>query len=123
MVCQLCEWQMRAHEEVTHPSREDIERQISKTESDLEATEGPLDAEEQNIAAQSHRLLKQARNALNVGDFQGAATLSAKARALLLALRRPYDREKPRVVRISEPASWPRMVTVLNGRRARPEAI
>jgi hypothetical protein len=89
-----------ALEKATHPQRDDVEKQIAETEHDLKAMKRPLNAEEQRTAAQIRTWVIDARKALNVDDLEGAYTLSAKARALLVNLRK-RSVETPHVLLIN----------------------
>ena len=86
-----------ALEKVTHPQQNDVEKQIAETENALKAMKPPLNAEEQKTAAQIRTWVIDARKALNADDLEGAYTLSAKARALLLNLRK-HSVEAPHVL-------------------------
>jgi hypothetical protein len=59
---------------------------IAATERGLKEINRPLSDQEKKTAAQIKQYLKQARQALNTGDVDGAATLAAKAQVLLREL-------------------------------------
>ena len=59
---------------------------IAATERGLKGINRPLSDQEKKTAAQIKQYLKQARQALNTGDVDGAATLAAKAQVLLREL-------------------------------------
>ncbi|MGD0731828.1 MAG: hypothetical protein ABR956_11225 [Terracidiphilus sp.] len=59
---------------------------IAATERGLNNIGRPLGKQEQKTAAQIRKYLKQAREALNSGDVDGAHTLAAKASVLLSEL-------------------------------------
>jgi len=56
---------------------------IAATERQLNGIDRVLSKQEQKTARQVREFLKQAREALNSGDVDGAHTLAAKARVLL----------------------------------------
>lgn len=59
---------------------------IAATERGLKGINRPLSDQEKKTASQIKQYLKQARQALNSGDVDGAATLAAKAQVLLREL-------------------------------------
>jgi hypothetical protein len=59
---------------------------ISATERGLKGINRPLSDQEKKTASQIKAYLKQARQALNSGDVDGASTLAAKAQVLLREL-------------------------------------
>ena len=59
---------------------------IAATERGLKEINRPLSDQEKKTASQIRQYLKQARQALNSGDVDGAATLAAKAQVLLREL-------------------------------------
>jgi hypothetical protein len=59
---------------------------IAATERGLKEINRPLSDQEKKTASQIKQYLKQARQALNTGDVDGAATLAAKAQVLLREL-------------------------------------
>jgi hypothetical protein len=68
--------------------RQQTVNSIAATERGLSAITRPLSDQEKKTAAQITEYLKQAREALNSGDVDGAHTLAAKARVLLGELNR-----------------------------------
>jgi len=63
--------------------RRDTVNSISATERGLNGLGRNLSSQEQKTAAQIREYIKQAREALNSGDVDGASTLAAKAKVLL----------------------------------------
>jgi hypothetical protein len=63
--------------------RRETEASMAATERGLHGLRRGLNSQEQKIAAQIRGFLKQARQALNSGDVDGAHTLAAKAQVLL----------------------------------------
>lgn len=63
--------------------RRETEASIADTERGLRGLNRGLNGQEQKTAAQIRGFLKQARQALNSGDVDGAFTLAAKAKVLL----------------------------------------
>jgi ribosomal protein S20 len=59
---------------------------IAATERGLNGLNRALSAQEQKTATQIREYLKQAREALNSGDVDGAHNLAAKAKAVLSEL-------------------------------------
>ena len=68
---------------VGEQSRNDTVKLIQATEQRLAHVTRPLSAEEQATDTQIRNFLKQARQALNSGDTDGAHTLATKAKLLL----------------------------------------
>jgi hypothetical protein len=62
---------------------------IGGTEQGLNSIKRPLSTEEKVTAAQIHTFLKQAQQALDNGDTDGAHTLATKAKLLLDELTKP----------------------------------
>jgi phage shock protein A len=62
---------------------------INSTEQGLNGIKRSLSTEEKVTAAQSHTYLKQAQQALDNGDTDGAHTLATKAKLLLDELTKP----------------------------------
>ncbi len=63
--------------------RRETEASISETERGLRGLDRSLSSQDQKTAAQIRGFLKQAKQALNSGDVDGAFTLAAKAKVLL----------------------------------------
>jgi len=66
--------------------RSQTEETINVTEKGINAITRSLSDAEAKTAAQIHEFLKQAREALNSGDVDGALTLAKKAKVLLAEL-------------------------------------
>jgi hypothetical protein len=66
--------------------RTQTEDMINATEKGVNSITRPLSDSETKTAAQIHEFLKQAREALNGGDVDGARTLAKKAKVLLTEL-------------------------------------
>jgi outer membrane biosynthesis protein TonB len=67
-------------------SRSETEELINSTEKGVNGISRSLNDSETKTAAQIHVFLKQAREALNTGDVDGASTLAKKAKVLLAEL-------------------------------------
>jgi hypothetical protein len=61
----------------------DTQKLIQQTEERLKGIGRPLSSDEQSTAEQIRTFLKQARQAIDIGDFDGAQTLATKAKLLL----------------------------------------
>jgi hypothetical protein len=66
--------------------RSQTEEMISSTEKGVNAITRALNDSETKTAAQIHQFLKQAKEALDTGDVDGALTLAKKAKVLLAEL-------------------------------------
>jgi hypothetical protein len=66
--------------------RHSVEESIASTDRGLNNIGRSLNFQEQKTAAQIHGFLRQAREALNAGDVDGAKTLASKAKVLLSEL-------------------------------------
>jgi hypothetical protein len=70
------------------PNRQNIQQEISSTESGLNGIHRSLSGDEQQTASEIRTFLSKAKNALQSGDLDGAHTLTVKARVLLAELNK-----------------------------------
>jgi hypothetical protein len=70
------------------PSKQNIQQEITSTESGLNGIHRSLSSDEQQTAAEIRTFLSKAKNALQTGDLDGAHTLTVKARVLLAELNK-----------------------------------
>jgi hypothetical protein len=69
--------------------RQAISEQIDSTENGVNAIKRNLSADEQKTVTLIRQYITRARDALNVGDFDAANTMSSKAKQLLQELTKP----------------------------------
>jgi hypothetical protein len=69
--------------------RQAISDQIDSTESGLNGIKRSLSSDEQKTVTLIRQYITRARDALNVGDFDAANTMSSKAKQLLQELTKP----------------------------------